>query len=278
MGPPPASSSLSFVPVYGDLSADMRPPGVVFPLSEEQRPADAVVPQACYDACSKWLELAIRYVSDAQVAKLARVAAYEGAEDGAKIAELEWEFEASLQAIVACATAVEALAAMLRTRLDLPRSLAERRRDAETPDELQMAEVFQRALSLPPDAQTALRHNLGEILRFRDLAVGRTPKTDHPVLHPELQTGVDWRFAYFRSENALTIVRATLRLIWELTAFSKPGDADLQKYVDAVRSRIEAIPGSHPLRTWRASPAAPAGGEHAPADTASPAAKPATST
>src|SRR5215471_8078752 len=125
MGPPPASSPLSFVPVYGDLSADMRPPGVVIPLSEEQEPADTVVPQACYDACSKWLELAIRYVSDAQVARLARVAACEGAEEVAKIVELEWEFEASLQAIVACATAVEALAAMLRTRVDLPRSLAE---------------------------------------------------------------------------------------------------------------------------------------------------------
>jgi hypothetical protein len=60
-------------------------------------------------------------------------------------------------------------------------------------------------------------------------------------LHPELRVGVEWRFAYFRCENALRIVRATLRLIWELVASGKPKEVDVQKYIDALRPKIELL-------------------------------------
>ena len=243
MGPPPASQPLSFVPFLEDVSEVAATGGLVIELGEERKPANDIIPEACFDACSKWLELSVRHVLDAQVAKRAREAS-----EGEVSAESEWECEASMQAIVACATAVEALDAMLRTRVQLPRSLLDTWRETETPRHVQVAEVFQRALSLSARATNALRQNLGEIMRFRDLAVGATAKASGRVMDPELQVGVEWRYVYFGCENALTIVRASLRLIWELTGFGKTSDLELQKYIDAVRLRIEAIPGAHTLR------------------------------
>jgi hypothetical protein len=64
---------------------------------------------------------------------------------------------------------------------------------------------------------------------------------DAQILHPELGVGVEWRFAYFRYLNALLIVKATLRLIAGLVASGKTKDADLQKYIDALRSSVEPL-------------------------------------
>ena len=56
---------------------------------------------------------------------------------------------------------------------------------------------------------------------------------DTRILHPELGIGVEWRFAYFRYQNALLIVKATVRLIAKLVTSGTPKNADLQKYIDA---------------------------------------------
>ena len=104
-----------------------------------------------------------------------------------------------------------------------------------------------------------MRLNLGEIFRFRDLAIDSSSKSGAPILHPELGAGGEWRFAYFRCENARLIVRATLQLIWELVASDKPKDAHVQKYVDVLRSRLDRLRNSNALK-----PDAAETGAHSP--------------
>jgi hypothetical protein len=237
MGPPDASNPLGTAPLHQDASAS----GVVILFDEEHSVSGAAIAPPSFNVCSKWLELSIRHVQDAQVAKHARVTAWEGTDEAAKAAGLEWEFETSTQAIVACGIAVDAFAAPLRT--GLPPWLIDKWQEHQTPHHICIAQIISRALSLNSNATKTLHQNLSEILRFRDLAVGAATRADVPILHPELQTGVEWRFVYFRYENASMIVRATSRLIWELTAFGRPRDAELQTAIGALRSRIEAIPG-----------------------------------
>jgi hypothetical protein len=207
---------------------------LVISIGENRKPTS-------FDVCPTWLELATRHLSDAQVAQVARVEAWKGADETSKAAALGWEFEASIQAIMASAIAVDAFCAVVQTKVHLPQSLVDEWRDNHTPRHIQLSEVLRRAFSLEPKSVSSLRQNLGEIFRFRDLAIDPSGKSDTPILHPELRVGVEWRFAYFRCENALRIVKATLRLIWDLVASDKPKDADVQKYIDALRSRIESL-------------------------------------
>ncbi len=93
-----------------------------------------------------------------------------------------------------------------------------------------------------------MRQNLEEIFRFRDLAIDTSSKSAAAILHPELNVGVEWRFAYFRCENALLIVRATLRLISELVASGKPKDADIQGYIEALQAKVERLQNSNAFR------------------------------
>jgi hypothetical protein len=214
---------------------------LVVPIGENRAPASSLPPHAHFDVCPTWLELAIRYLSDAQVAQVARIAAWKGADEDSKAAALEWEFETSMQVITASALAVDAFCAAVQTKVPLPQSLIDEWRDNHTPRYIQISEVLRRAFSLEPKDVSRLRQNLGEIFRFRDLAIDPSGKINAPIWHPELRVGVEWRFAYFRGENALRIVRATLRIIWELVASGKPKDVDVQKYIDALRSRIERL-------------------------------------
>jgi hypothetical protein len=219
----------------------IRAAGLVVATDPDAAPARSPASHVHFDVCPTWLELAIHHLSDAQVARGARIETWKDADEPSKTGALEWEFGASLQAIMASGTAVDAFYAAVQSRIHLPESLIDEWRDKRTARHIQISEVLRRAFSLEPKDVSILRQTLAEIFRFRDLAVDPSGKRDAQILHPELGVGVEWRFAYFRSENALLIVKATLGLIAELAAAGKPKDADLQKYVDALRSRVEPL-------------------------------------
>src|SRR5262249_52961683 len=86
-----------------------------------------------------------------------------------------------------------------------------------------------------------LRQNVKEIYRLRDLAVHPSGKMDAPILHPELDVGVEWRFFYFRYENALLAVRSAIQMLCELVSSGKPNDTRVQEYCNAVGPRIQPL-------------------------------------
>jgi hypothetical protein len=225
------------------------PAGVLLgTMGQDAEPASVPTSHVHFDVCPIWLELAIRHLSDAQVAQGARIETWKDADEHSKTGALEWEFGASIQAIMASAIAVDALYAVVQSRVHLPQSLIDEWRDKCTPRPIQIAEVLGGAFSLEPKNVSSLAQVLTEIFRFRDLAVDPSAKTDARILHPELGVGVEWRFAYFRCENALLIVKATLRVIAELAIAGKPKDADLRKYLDALRSSVEPLKNANALR------------------------------
>jgi len=81
-------------------------------IDENRKPGSSLSHHVHFDACPIWLQLAIRHLSDAQVAQVSRVAAWKGADEDSKAAALEWEFESSLQAIMASALALDAFCAV----------------------------------------------------------------------------------------------------------------------------------------------------------------------
>jgi len=229
------------------VTAAIRGGGLVGLPGQNAAPASAEPashlpsPHSHFDVCPVWLELSIRHLSDAQVAQAARVETWRDSDESSKTGALEWEFEASIQAISTCGMAIDAFYAVVQTVVRSPQSLIDEWRDKRTPRDVQISEVFRRAFSIESRNVSSLRQTLAEIFRFRDLAIDPSGKMDAQILHPELGVGVEWRFAYFRYENALLIVKATVQLIAALIASGKPKDADLQKYIDTLRSSVESL-------------------------------------
>jgi hypothetical protein len=222
--------------------------GPVVAVGQDVEPADAPAPQFRFDACPTWLELAVRHLSDAQVARDARIASWRGADDRSQSGTLLWEFEASMQATMACAITVDALYAVVQTRVPLPQSLIDQWRVKQTPRHVRIADVLGRAFALEPTNVGVVAQTLEEIFRFRDLAIDAPGKMDAKMLHPELGVEVESRFTYFRCDNALLIVKATVRLVTELVALADTPDAVLQKFIGALRSRLGPLQNANALR------------------------------
>jgi len=200
-----------------------------------------------FDVCPTWTELSLRHLEEAKVKRAEREAAWAGTNEEQKAATIEREFEASMQAIMAAAIAIDAFYSIMQTHVVLPPSLVEQWRTKRTSRYSQVTEVLRRAFHLKPKGTTALRQNLKEIYRLRDLAVHPSGKIEAPILHPELNVGVEWRFAYFRAINAELVVNAATWIFWDLAHGGKPKDSKISEYMNNLRLRLtELFPSGHP--------------------------------
>ena len=160
-----------------------------------------------------------------------------------------------MQAIMAAAIALDAFYSLMQTHVQLPPSLVTRWRTKRTARYSQVTEILRRAFHLKPEGTAVLRQNLKEIYRLRDLAVHPSGKIEAPILHPEINVGVEWRFAYFRAHNAELIVNAATRILWDLAHGGKPKDSKIQEYMAALRQRLaELFPTGHPTAAVAVSP------------------------
>jgi hypothetical protein len=185
-----------------------------------------------------WLELAARHLADAEQRRLARIAAWQSDDADARAATLEREFESSMQAMMAAAIALDSFYLALRDKTSIPKETIQTWREKRTARYKQVAEVLRRAFALRPRGSVVLRGNLNEIFKFRDLAVHPSGAATAPVLHPELQTGVEWRFAAFRAENARPLVQAARSIIDELVTKGRPTTPEIARYAEGLRNQL----------------------------------------
>ncbi|MCC7483535.1 MAG: hypothetical protein IT529_00970 [Burkholderiales bacterium] len=216
-----------------------------------------------FDVCPTWCELALKHLADARTRRAAREAAWGGTDEAQKAAALEREFEASMQAMMAAAIAIDAFYAVLQTCVQIPQTLKDQWRKTRTARYSQVTEVIRRAFQLKPKATQSLRKTLQEIYRLRDIAVHPVGKIEAPLLHPELNVGMEWRFVWFRASNAEAIVKNATWILWTLSHDSKPKDGKVGEYVGALRDRLALLfPDGHPVATARQGSKSPPAGDN----------------
>lgn len=229
--------------------------GLTIALDADGKPtASSLTLHVHFDVCPTWCQLALQHLAEAKSRRDARIAAWAGTDEDRKAASLEREFEASMQAAMAAAIALDAFYSTIQTHVHLPPALVEQWRTKRTARYSQVTEVLRRGFHLKPNGTKTLRQNLKEIYRFRDLAVHPSGKIEAPLLHPELDVGVEWRFAYFRAANADALVNAATAIIWDLAYNGKPTEEKVINYIQALRVRMaELFPSGHPLVKPQAS-------------------------
>jgi hypothetical protein len=229
------------------------PPGAFsLTVGADAKAQGNIVLHVRFDVCPTWVELALQHLDDAKAKQALRMSAWAGKDEDQKAAALEREFEASMQAVMAAATAVDAFYALIQTHVTLPRDIITKWRTKRTARYSQVTEVLRRGFRLKPKGVAALRQNLKEIYRLRDLAVHPSGKIQAAIPHPELGVGVEWRFAYFRAHNADLVVKAATWILWDLANRGKPENEDIRKYTDALRLRFTTIfPDGHPFAKER---------------------------
>jgi hypothetical protein len=237
------------------MTVAIPPGGFTIGIGADGNATSSLVLHVRFDVCPTWIEIALAHLNDAKERRAAGEVAWTGSNEDDKAATLEREFEASMRAIMAAAIAIDAFYALVQAHVKLPPSLVARWRTKRTARYTQVTEVVRRAFQLRPKGTAALRQNLKEIYRLRDLAVHPSGKIEAPILHPELNVGVEWRFAYFRAHNAEIVVNAATWILWDLAHNGKPGDTKIREYLGSLRQRLAAaFPNGHPTAAIAAPP------------------------
>ena len=159
-----------------------------------------------YDVWPTWISVALGHLTRALDAEARRLHAWRGTDDEAKFMALEAEFEASMQATVASAIALDAFYAVLRTHVKLPALTIAAWRRNRTARHAQVATIIAAAFRLTNDGARTIKASVKEIYRLRDKAVHPAGIVEPAVYHPELDVGVEWRFVLFRAAHARAIV------------------------------------------------------------------------
>jgi hypothetical protein len=208
---------------------------------------DPITLHARFDVCPSWIQIAKRHLEQAISASSRREQAWSGFDEHEKTQALESEFESSMQAIMAAAIAWDAAYAVLREHVTIPPAMADKWRKRRTARYTQVAETVRRAFSLKPKGAAVLRANLKEIYRYRDLAVHPSGKIGAPLLHPELDVGMEWRFVFFRAKNAELAVQVAAAMLWDLANNGKAKDPKVTEYQKALAARLgEIYPAGQP--------------------------------
>jgi hypothetical protein len=98
-----------------------------------------------------------------------------------------------------------------------------------------------RAFVLKPKGASLLRSNLKALYSFRDMAVHPSGKIAAPLLHPELDVGMEWRFVYFRARNAEMAVLGAAGMLWDLATNRRSKDAKIAEYQKTLLARLQEV-------------------------------------
>lgn len=221
---------------------DFRVEGLQLRIGEEGLESSIGGISARQDQCSHWLEIAVSHLHSARVAHEELIETYESEGDGDLVESIEQEFQASMQAMVACAVALDALYAAVKERIGISEELVAKWRDNDTPRSAQIAEVLGRGFYIrKKEKMQRLKHVLKEMFKFRDWAVHPPADLQPVVPRKDIKRGVEWRLSAFRYSNARSTVRQTLSLISRLATKSRMKTDALEDYCQFLHERVEPL-------------------------------------
>jgi hypothetical protein len=190
---------------------------------------------AHYDVCPVWLKISLERLYEARERRDERVIAWKTDDVGRKSASLEREFEASMQAVVSAAIAIDAFYSVVKDRAANNAMRGRSSRPA------QVSEALKDAFRLKQKGFDILRDNVEKIYKLRDLAVHPKGSIGDTVEHPELGVGVEWRFACYSYERAFSVVRFTMGILHDLSCNGKPKTKQLSSYMEALKPQMIAF-------------------------------------
>ncbi len=193
-----------------------------------------------YDACIAWarIALSLREPALSSMEERRKIWRDQPSEDD-KAKSLEKEFAATMQAVVAAVTCIDALYDQVAPHAPIGDATKESWRRKRTARHTQIAETLRAAFRINAQDMKNVRHLLRAMYTLRDASVhpSSTPQPPHP--HPELPIVTDWRLTAFRGDVADMFICSALRILWDITRGTKY--EKLRDYADQLKGKLERL-------------------------------------
>jgi hypothetical protein len=214
---------------------DFRVREIGFTLTDDDVLPESVTVAIRTDTFGHWVTVAREAVDRAETA---REIAIEVAGHDAFRAAIESEFRASLTAVSAAASALDAFYVSVVHRAPEARIRARRRAGTLT-------ETFKRAFALSHAETVAMQQPMRDVFRLRRHAVDPPQAFAPPVAHPVFGLGMDQRLVMFRVEPARAATSFAHRLIWLCLHRARRHETELRAWTDGARKHVD-IPTVRP--------------------------------
>ncbi|HXA30109.1 MAG TPA: hypothetical protein VN193_15315 [Candidatus Angelobacter sp.] len=211
--------------------------GIVLRVGSGGLQLEPVVPELALEMWPHWFEIALRHASVARQhhAQLLNARDCQSPTTGQ---HLDDELQSSIQTITAMAFAVDAFYGSLLEQINVAPSTKAAWAHNKTPRHARVLEAIRLGSVLRNDQVRSLKRGLSSLFKFRDWAVHPPADFRHPLLHPDLQVGVDQRFLAFSSPNADRAVLCGLEVLVraldhprDIAAF-RPWSASMRQILD----------------------------------------------
>ncbi|MCL6260471.1 hypothetical protein M3O96_15315 [Aquiflexum sp. TKW24L] len=212
------------------MTVAIKPEDFKFIVDEDGAVKAEVVLSLHFDVMPTWIKFAIEHLENCRLYNQRRQEAWKGNDEEQKAETLEKEFEASMQSIIAMAIAIDSFYGTVKSKINIPKELTEKWKENRTSRYIQIAETVRQGFKLDKEGYKILKQTLKEIFRFRDMAIHPKGDIEHPILHPDLGVGVEWRFVYFSYANSKVIVDEGLKRLHELLSKQGIKNKELEKY------------------------------------------------
>jgi hypothetical protein len=172
--------------------------GLRIPSSGDEAPSVRL--QASLDVWPHWLEIALLREEEAHRARSSLMAAHGAGDRKARARNLELEFQASLQGITAAAVCLESVYLAILPLIDKASPLARNATSKRTAGQ-RIATLLETCFLHSTASAEVLHQACGELFRLRNWAVHPPSRFQDLVLHQELGTAVEWRFATYTAPH-----------------------------------------------------------------------------
>ncbi len=197
---------------------------------------------ATQPACIAWAEIAIQQRQVALDCMSTRQEAWaQSKSEDKKAASLAKEFQATMQAVIAAATCIDAFYDHLVPFAPISESTREAWNRKKTARYIRIAETLRVAFRIKPDEMKQCIEHLKPIYLLRDFSVHPSSAPAPPYPHPDLDIRTDWRLTVYRGDIADVLVTNALRLLWDATRGTKCRSEKLTTFMDNFRTRVEEL-------------------------------------
>lgn len=195
---------------------------IVLRLGTDGLQPDPVRLELLVEMWPHWLEIAFGHARAARDSHVRLLAAHDARDGDAVDQALRDELRGSMQAICSAAFAIDALYGSIAARFPVSPSPKKARSNGRTSRSAIVLEEFNRVSVLQNPQVVSMKRQIRALFRFRGSAVHPPGDFREPILHPELNVGVDERFFRFRSDNAYGATLGALEVI--LRVLEQPRD------------------------------------------------------
>ena len=149
------------------------------------------------------------------------------------------ELAPSMQVIVSCGIALDALYETLLPHAKISREDRQKWRDNKTGRAKQIFEVIQRVYRLNNDVSKDFRSWITEIIKFRNDAVHPSLELKNACMRDDLSVAVDWKFSAFRFSNASKCLISTIDILLYLYNYKCANDSVNTQVDDLILALLE---------------------------------------